>query len=260
MKHKKIVSSVKPSISIITAVRNNAGTIAHCIESVRSQSLAAEHIIIDGCSTDGTLGVIDSYRPSLALVVSEPDRGIYDAMNKGIRAATGDVIGILNSDDFYASGHVIETVVEIMSDERIDSCYGDLVYVRPDDTGKITRKWKSVSFLGRSFYWGWMPPHPTFFVRRSIYEKYGMFNLTLGSAADYELMLRFLVKHKITTAYIPEVLVRMRVGGRSNASLNNRLKANRMDRKAWEVNGLKPFPWTTSMKPLRKLGQFLVFA
>ncbi len=247
----------KPSISIITAAYNAAMTIAGCIESIHGQSFPAECIIVDGGSTDGTLEVVERYRSRLAKVVSEPDRGIYDAMNKGISLATGDVIGILNADDFYASEHALSRVAGIFSNARIDSCYGDLLYVHPANTSKITRTWRSGPFRERSFYWGWMPPHPTFFVRRSVYERYGIFNLALGSAADYELMLRFLVKNKITSAYLPEVLVKMRTGGVSNASLGNRLRANRMDRMAWEVNGLKPYPWTTAMKPLRKLGQFL---
>lgn len=247
------------SISIITATFNSSSTIHSCLESVAAQRANVEHIIVDGGSTDGTLDIVASYR-HVERLVSEPDSGLYDAMNKGIRLATGDVIGILNSDDLYVDRNVLAKVTDIFSDKGTDSCYGDLVYVHPDDTTKITRKWKSVSFLGRSFYWGWMPPHPTFFVRRSVYEKYGTFNLALGSAADYELMLRFLVKRKITTAYIPEVLVKMRVGGKSNASLKNRIEANKMDRKAWKINELKPYAWTIPMKPLRKLGQFLVIA
>lgn len=246
------------SVSIITATFNSASTIRNCLDSVNSQRIEAEHIIIDGGSTDGTLEIVKSYQ-HIAKIVSEPDNGIYDAMNKGISHATGDVIGILNSDDFYANQNVLANIAERFANVSIDSCYGDLVYVDPNDTTKITRNWKSGNCQDRSFYWGWMPPHPTFFVRRPVYEKHGMFNLDMGSAADYELMLRFLVRHKITTAYIPEVLVKMRAGGVSNASLNNRLKANRMDRKAWEVNGLKPYPWTTCLKPLRKIRQFFVF-
>lgn len=169
------------------------------------------------------------------------------------------MIGILNSDDYYASHDVLTMVSNTFENDSIDACYGDLVYIDSKDTRKITRNWKSGSFHPRKFYWGWMPPHPTFFVRRSIYEKYGVFNLFLGSAADYELMLRFLGKHRISTVYIPKVLVKMRSGGTSNVSLKNRLKANRMDRKAWEVNGLKPYPWTIYMKPLRKIPQYFVF-
>lgn len=252
--------AVKPSISIITAVYNDVANIADALRSVRVQTLPAEHIVIDGGSTDGTLNVIGECRTSLLKLVSEPDKGIYDAMNKGILLSTGDVVGILNSDDFYSNTNVLEKVAEIMSDRRVDSCYGDLVYVHPDDTSRVIRSWKSGSFLGRSFYLGWMPPHPTFFVRRSVYEKYGMFNLSFGSAADYELLLRFFAKQMITTAYIPEVLVKMRGGGVSNASFGNRLRANRMDRLAWDANGLKPFPWTSYLKPLRKLNQFNLFS
>jgi glycosyltransferase involved in cell wall biosynthesis len=249
---------MRPSISIVTAVRNNASTIAHCLRSVASQTLDAEHVVIDGASSDGTLQVLDLYASPSIRVVSEPDRGIYDAMNKGIRLATGDVVGILNSDDFYAHARVLEKVADLMSDPGVDSCYGDLMYVDPCKPARVVRRWKSVSLFGKSFYWGWMPPHPTFFVRRSLYEKCGLFNLALGSAADYEMMLRLLVRYGISSAYLPEVLVKMRAGGVSNASLHNRLRANRMDRLAWEVNGLLPYPWTTVMKPLRKLSQFVV--
>ena len=133
---------------------------------------------------------------------------------------------------------------------------GDLVYVDANDTDRVVRYWRLGDFALHKFYWGWMPPHPTFFVRREVYEKYGLFNDDLGSAADYELMLRFLLKSRISAAYIPEMLVKMRVGGASNASLTKRIKANKMDRRAWEINGLKPYPWTLWMKPLRKVGQY----
>jgi glycosyltransferase len=244
-------------ISIITATFNSSLTIADCLESVKSQKGKVEHIVIDGLSVDKTLEIARLY-PHVSKLISETDSGIYDAMNKGITVASGDIIGILNSDDFYANSDVLEKIGAVFEDPEIDSCYGDLVYVDSTDTTKITRYWKSGSYHKQSFYWGWMPPHPTFFVRRRVYEKYGMFNLDLGSAADYELMLRFLVKNKITTTYIPEVLVKMRAGGVSNVSLKNRLKANRMDRYAWAVNGLKPYPWTTYLKPLSKIKQFFV--
>lgn len=244
-------------ISIITATYNSALTIRDCLNSVRAQQATAEHIIIDGLSNDETPEIIKTY-PHISKVISERDLGIYDAMNKGISVAKGDVIGFLNSDDYYAHSEVLKNVIDVFEDNTIDSCYGDLVYFDPVDTTKIVRNWKSGHYHERRFYWGWMPPHPTFFVRRSIYEKYGGFNLNLGSSADYELMLRFLVKHKICTAYLPEVLVRMRAGGVSNVSLRNRLKANRMDRYAWDVNGLKPYPWTTYLKPLSKIMQFFM--
>jgi glycosyltransferase involved in cell wall biosynthesis len=246
------------TISIITTVLNGSATIRECLQSVGEQEIPVEHIIIDGGSTDGTLDIIEQHRPYLAKVISEKDDGLYAGMNKGIKLATGDVLGILNADDTYADTTVLKKVATTFDDLRVESCYGDLVYVDSNNNNRITRVWKAGDYHYRRFYWGWMPPHPTFFVGAGVYKKHGIFNLSLGSAADYELMLRFLMRHRITTAYIPEVLVKMRTGGTSNASLKNRLTANRMDRMAWTLNGLKPYPWTTYLKPLRKMGQFLV--
>jgi glycosyltransferase len=177
-------------------------------------------------------------------------------MNKGISLATGDVIGILNSDDFYAHPRVLEKVARVFEDERIHTCYGDLIYVDPVNVKRITRYWRSGIHNPRSFYQGWMPPHPTFFVRRSVYEKYGNFNLSLGTAADYELTLRLLLKHGVSTIYIPEVLVYMRSGGASNASLKSRLATIRMANLSWQVNNLKPRPWTLTFRLLSKLIQY----
>lgn len=243
-------------LSIITAVRNGAVTIADCIGSIRSQTYACEHIVIDGCSSDATLDIVRQSSPG-SLLISEPDSGIYDAMNKGIGMATGEVIGILNADDFYASPKVLEKVARTFADPTVDACYGDLEYVDSGNTGKVVRYWRSGLYSMQKFSNGWMPPHPTFFARRSLYERHGTFNLTLGSAADYELMLRFLVKHKANTSYVPEVLVRMRTGGVSNASFANRVRANQMDQMAWKVNGLKPSPWMFLSKPLQKIPQYL---
>jgi glycosyltransferase len=177
-------------------------------------------------------------------------------MNKGIALASGDIIGILNADDYYADRNVITHIASAFEDESVDACYGDLEYVDTLLTGKVFRYWRSGDYRPERFYHGWMPPHPTFFARRSLYEKYGGFNLALGSSADYELMLRFLLKFEAKAVYIPEVLVKMRAGGVSNASLGNRLRANKMDRLAWRINGLHPRPWTMYMKPLSKLNQF----
>lgn len=245
-------------LTVVTVAYNVARTIRDCLESVRNQTAAVEHIIIDGGSTDGTLEIIEEYRPFLVKIVSEPDRGIYDGMNKGIRLATGDVVGLLNADDVYAGPEVLSRVQKVFEEQKCDSCYGDLVYVSSGNLNKVIRYWKAGNFESRRFYWGWMPPHPTFFVRREIYQKYGLFRLDLGSAADYELMLRFLVKQGISASYVPEVLVKMRTGGASNASLKKRLAANKNDRLAWEVNGLKPYPWTLYCKPLRKIGQYFL--
>lgn len=244
----------RPSLSIVTAVRNGAATIADSLESLRAQTVRVEHIVIDGCSTDRTLEIVRQLSPA-ALTLSEPDQGIYDAMNKGIALATGEVVGLLNSDDRYAHEHVLEKVARVFENPEIEACYGDLVYVAaPKD--RVFRYWKAGSLSPAGFYRGWMPPHPTFFVRRAVYGRLGGFDLSLGSAADYELMLRFLLKHGLCTTYIPEVLVRMRIGGASNAGLLSRIAANRMDRRAWTVNGMSPRPWTLLCKPLRKIPQY----
>lgn len=243
-------------ISIITAVYNNAETISHSISSIHRQTIHPEHIIIDGLSSDGTIELIKTQKSRDAIFISEPDKGFYDAVNKGLKLATGDIIGILNADDFYAHDRVLEKVSGCMSEGAIDSCYGDLVYVDSADIRKIRRYWRSGAYSRNRFFYGWMPPHPTFFVRREVYERYGSFDLSLGTSSDYELMLRFLVKHSITAIYIPEVLVKMRMGGQSNASIKSRLAANNMDRKAWAINGLVPRPWTLWMKPLSKVGQY----
>lgn len=245
-------------VSIITATYNSSETIRDTIESVLCQTYKnIEHIIIDGASKDGTLKIVHSYGGKIAKVISEPDGGIYDAMNKGISMATGDVVGILNSDDFFAHDRVIEKVVRAFEMTECDSAYGDLQYVDPAETGKVVRNWRAGSHTRNSWLYGWMLPHPTFYVCKDVYERFGTFNLRLRSAADYEIMLRFLYKNKISTTYIPEVLVRMRTGGVSNASFKNRLAANKEDRQAWRMNGLTPRFYTTLLKPIRKIGQFV---
>jgi glycosyltransferase len=247
-----------PDISIITAVYNGEKSISSCLESINHQSVNLEHIVIDGASTDSTLKIIQQYKAENTKIISEPDHGMYDAMNKGLAMVSGDIIGILNADDFYSSNDVLQKVIDVFDDHSVDACYGDLIYVDENDTSKIIRYWKSQEYDPKRFCWGWMPPHPTFFVRRSVYEKYGMFRLDMGTAADYEIMLRFLLKHRINARYIPQVLVHMRAGGASNVTLKNRIKANRMDRRAWQVNRLRPYPWTLWLKPLRKVGQWFV--
>lgn len=245
--------------SIITVCLNNRDTIGSAIESVLSQSHKdLEYIVIDGGSTDGTLQVVESYGNRISSLVSEPDSGIYDAMNKGIASATGEVVGILNADDCYADDRVLERVAYALASSDADACYGDLVYTDALPEGKTRRFWRAGIYEPRSFYYGWMPPHPTFFVKRTHYSNYGLYRLDMGSAADYELMLRYLVRYKLKPAYLSEVLVIMRSGGASNATVGNRLKAHAMDWKAWMVNGLLPLPWTLPMKPLRKISQWFV--
>lgn len=244
-------------ISIITVVRNNAATIRDCIESVLSQTYPVEYIIIDGCSTDGTLDIIKKYEANISKFVSESDNGIYDAMNKGLKAATGDIIGILNSDDVYAENTVLESVVSCFSKEKTDSCYGDLNYVDRNDTNRVTRFWKSGCYNKEKFKNGWMPPHPVFFVKKYIYEKYGYLNLDFPFAADYELMLRFLYKHGITAAYIQKVLVKMRTGGTSKPGLYT-LRSIIENYKAWKTNELEPNLMTFILKPISKIFQYMI--
>ena len=244
-------------VSIITATYNSKATITSNLSSIKEQTHPfIEHIIIDGASNDNTLSIIKDQSPS-AKIFSEKDNGIYDAMNKGIALATGDIIGILNSDDLYMNNSIIEKVVKLFEQENCDAVYGDLIYVDANDTSKIKRRWKAGSFIKNDFLYGWMPPHPTFFVKKEVYEKYGKFNLSVFTAADYELMLRFVYKYGIKVAYLQEIMVKMRTGGASNESIANRLLANKGDRMAWKINDLKPFWFTLMAKPLRKITQFI---
>jgi glycosyltransferase involved in cell wall biosynthesis len=244
-------------VSIITATYNSAATVKDTIKSVASQTYThIEHIIIDGVSIDNTIGIIQEANPSV-IIYQGKDKGIYDAMNKGIDKTTGDIIGILNSDDFYPSNQIIEKIVHLFKTSNCQCVYGDLWYVDAIDTKKITRKWKSGNYNIKNFLFGWMPPHPTFFVRKEVYEKYGKFNLNFWGAADYELILRFLYKHQLTVSYLPEVCVHMRSGGQSNVTLKNRWRANREDRKAWLVNNVQPYWFTVFLKPIRKIIQFI---
>lgn len=243
-------------VSIITITYNSEATLADTIESVLNQTYTdLEYIIVDGGSTDKTLSIIDSYRDKISKVVSEKDQGLYDALNKGIAMASGDVIGLIHSDDFYTGKDVIGKIVKAITEQHADAAYADLYYVDKNDTSVVFRKWKSGPYRHGMFLRGWMPPHPTFFARKECYEKFGSFNLSLVSSADYELMLRFIHKHRIRLAYLPEFIIKMRVGGKSNVSLKNRIRANQEDRKAWKINGLKPNPLTLYMKPLRKIIQ-----
>lgn len=237
---------------------NGADTIREAIESVLAQTHPQlEYIVVDGASTDGTTNIVRSYGNRIHRFVSEPDNGLYDAMNKGLRLATGDVIGILNADDLYRHPDVISRVVDRFRETGADAVYGDLVYARRENLTEITRHWQAGTYRPGAFLWGWMPPHPTVFIRADVYRRYGYFNLELRSAADYELMLRFIHKHRIKVAYLPEITVTMRTGGVSNRSVQNRLRANREDRQAWQLNDLKPYFFTLWLKPLRKIGQFV---
>jgi len=214
-------------ISIITVVYNRVNLIECALNSFQSQNYPnKECVVIDGGSSDGTLEVLIANRNKIDTLLSEHDKGIYDAMNKGISMATGDIIGILNSDDFYASPDVLSKVASAFDDRSIDAIYGDLCYVNPINTNHISRYWKSNTHQVGMFSHGWCPPHPTFFVRRNVYEKFGDFNLNYSIAADVELMMRFLEKERVKSKYIPEIFVKMRLGGVTNKNIFNIFKQN----------------------------------
>ncbi len=247
-------------VSIITVVYNGRDHIESAIQSVVSQTYKnIEHIIVDGGSTDGTQDVIKEYGDKIAKFVSEKDNGLYDAMNKGIKLATGDIIGTLNADDFYADSNSIERVVEAMEREHADALWGDLVYVKAGDESKMTRVWKSGSYEPGKFQKGWMPPHPAFFVRKYIYDRFGLFRADFKIAADYELMLRFLEKNKVKGMYLPGVLVKMRTGGKTGKgilNIKNIIRYKLEDYRAWQVNDLPVSLSIFFTKSFSKIGQF----
>lgn len=247
-------------VSIVTVVFNGEAFISECIRSVLSQTHPdIEYIVVDGGSTDGTIECIRSFKKGIAQFISQKDLGIYDAMNKGISMATGDVIGILNADDFFSDNNVVENLVRAFSHTNCDVVYGDLFYVRRNDTARIVRKWTGQPYSHRLFSYGWMPAHPTFYARKELFERYGNYDLSYGSAADYELMLRFMHRHKVTATYLPHVFVQMRMGGISNHCLTNRLEALINDYRAMKANMVN-FPYIIIiLKPLRKVFQFSLF-
>ena len=243
-------------ISVVTAVYNRRQTIGGAIDSVLCQSYAGvESIVIDGASTDGTLTVLGPYRSRLGVFISEPDQGIYDALNKGINHATGDVIGFLHADDVFENNEVLAKIAKAFQDPTVEAVYGDLVYVRHDDIGQVIRYWKSGHFDKVALSRGWMPPHPTFYVRRSVYERLGGFDTRYRIAADYDTVLRFLAVGKIHTFYIPEVLVRMRAGGISNRSLKTIARKSLEDIEVLRRNQVGGV-WTLLQKNLGKVSQF----
>ncbi len=253
----KIVYRSNMKVSIITVVFNARSTIEDAITSVLAQTYKnVEYIVIDGGSTDGTMDIVNRHRDRISKIVSEPDKGIYDAMNKGIKLATGDIIGILNADDVYADNMVLETVVRKINESKSDSCYGDLIYVDKNNMNKTIRYWKSGEYSEDSFKKGWMPAHPTFFVKRWAYEKYGVFDLSLPIASDFEIVFRLMEKYKIKSCYIPCVLVKMRLGGASNRSILNVIKQNLVMMKILRKNKIKISPFFLPSRIIKKLKQF----
>jgi glycosyltransferase involved in cell wall biosynthesis len=248
------------TISIITVVCNNKKSIEDCIKSVLSQSYRPiEYIVIDGASDDGTMDIVNKYKDRINIIVSEKDHGIYDAMNKGIGLASGDYIAFLNSDDFYIAKDVIEKIMNMFEEKSTDSLYSDLYYVDTENTDKIIRHWVSGNYEPGMFGKGWHPPHPTFIVKRQIFQKYGNFDLSLKIASDYELMLRFLEKHRISVCYLREAIVKMRIKGESNKNIFNIIYANWECYKAWRMNNLKTNPLIMILKPMSKIKQLISF-
>ena len=243
--------------SIVTVVRNGAHTIRDAIDAVRTQQFpSVEHVIIDGASTDGTLEVIDRYRHQLGKVVSEPDKGIYDGMNKGLELATGDVIGFLNADDVYADDQVLRDVSVYFQEPSVDAVYGDLVYVSASDLGRVVRYWRSGEFQPGRFKSGWMPAHPTLFVRREVYRRFGGFDLSFRLQSDFDLTMRLLEVHRIKAVYLPRILVRMRLGGATNRSILNVIKGNIEAYRACKKNGVEVSPSFILRKILSRVPQF----
>jgi glycosyltransferase involved in cell wall biosynthesis len=245
-------------VTIITITYNSAATLEDTLRSVVNQDYPnIEYLIIDGKSKDNTLQIVDKYKDKITKIVSEKDKGLYDALNKGIALATGDIVGMLHSDDLYESNHVVSDIVKTFEkNPSADGVYADLVFVDRNDINKVTRTWESGDYEEGDFLSGWMPPHPTFFVKKECYERFGGFNTSLRLSADYELMLRMIHKNKIKLAYLPKVVVKMRMGGVSNVSLFVRLKANIEDKMAWKLNGMKPKLFTRFLKPASKIMQY----
>ncbi|APE32616.1 glycosyl transferase [Halomonas aestuarii] len=247
------------TISVITACFNSQATIGEAIATLKQQRWPnIEHVVIDGDSRDDTVAVARHTLAEGDVLVSEPDRGIYDALNKGINRASGEVVGFLHSDDLYAHDEVLAKVAACFEDSSVGAVYGDLQYVNAADTLQVVRHWTSGTFSHGKLKRGWMPPHPTFFMRRELYRELGGFDLGYKISGDYDALLRYLASEKVKVAYLPEVLVRMRVGGASNGSLKQILRKSREDFTAMRNNGINPLV-ALPCKNLSKLPQFLAW-
>jgi glycosyltransferase involved in cell wall biosynthesis len=228
-------------LSIITVSFNSDQTIADTLRSVDAQTdVDLEHLIVDGASSDDTLAIVSAHAQPWRRVLSERDRGIYDAMNKGIALSQGDIVGFINSDDFYPDCKTLSSVVDVFRDEAVDACYGDLCYVRRARPDQVVRYWRSSKFTPGIFRRGWCPPHPTLFIRRDLYIKFGAFDINYRIAADMELMARFMERHRINARYLPKLIVKMRTGGASNNSLSDIVLQNFEIWRALKLHGLRP--------------------
>lgn len=246
-------------ISVITATYNSSQTILDCILSVNSQTYPdIEHIIIDGASKDNTIELINTNSTRVKRIISEPDNGIYDAMNKGISIASGEIIGLLNSDDLYINDSVLGKVMEVFKNSETDCLYADLFYVDKINIEKIIRQWKTKEYKPGAFRKGWHPAHPSFFLKRKIYQQFGDFDLSFVFAADFELMLRMLEKYKISSTYLPIPLVKMRLGGKTNESLTNIFHQNLECIRAFKKNDLSVGIAYPLYRLIPKLQQFFI--
>ncbi len=244
--------------SIITATYNSEAVITSCMASVLSQDYAnIEYIIIDGVSTDNTINIIKSYQKTHNNIklISEPDQGIYDALNKGIKHATGDVIGFVHSDDFLASPSIISTIITLFKTTNSDGVYGDLQYVNKHDTTKVVRHWESCGYSPKLLKQGWMPAHPTLFLKSSVYKTHGSFNLNYKIAADYDFILRVFGDKQLQFSYLPQVITKMRTGGASNQSIKNIIKKTKEDYRALKTNKVGGF-YAVAFKNISKIHQF----
>lgn len=246
-------------ISIITVTYNSAKTLRDTFESVLRQTYSDyEYLVIDGASKDSTIEIIKEYEPKFKgkmKWISEPDKGIYDAMNKGFKMATGDVLALINSDDLFSRTDSLQVVANAFENHvETDCVYADLYYVSQSDTDKIVRVWRTGT--KKPFRKGWLPAHPTFYVKRSVYENFGYFNLSYPLAADFELMLRFVERYDIRLTYLPEHIVKMRLGGATSKNLKNIYKQNKECYRAFKENGLKVSPFYIVYRMLPKIKQF----
>lgn len=246
-----------PLISVVTAVYNRVDTIEASVASTLSQKgVDLELVVQDGGSTDGTLAVLSGLDDPRIVLQSAPDHGLYDAINRGVFRARGEIIGLMHSDDMFAAPHILSDVARAFADPDIDGVYGDLDYVSAQDTSRVIRRWRSAPYAPEKLRRGWMPPHPTLYLRRRVFERWGGYDTAFQIAADYEAMLRYLVEGRIRLAYIPEVMVRMRVGGESNRSLGRILRKSREDYLAMRRHAVGGIG-TLAAKNLSKLGQFI---
>ena len=246
-------------ISIITVVYNRIYSINQALQSVKNQIFQdVEHLVIDGASTDGTLEVLKTYERNAIVLLSEPDDGIYFALNKGLKQSTGDIIGLMHSDDFFADEYVLKRVACAFEDPGVDLVYGDLDYVSKKNTSLLIRRWQPGEFNKNKLSRGWMPPHPTVFIRRRLIEKLGVYNTKYRISADYDLILRFFGQEHVRAVYIPQVLTKMRLGGLSNGSFMSILRKMQEDYTALRCNKVGGI-WTLLLKNLRKINQFSIF-